>query len=56
MLARGYGDAADWLLEGDAMAVDYPQPVSPNVEKITGRSARTFAEWVASHAEVFEPQ
>lgn len=53
MLARGYGDAADWLLDGDAIAIDYPQPVSPNVATLTGRPARTFAEWVAANAEAF---
>jgi uncharacterized protein YbjT (DUF2867 family) len=53
MLARGYGDSADWLLEGDTMAVDSPQPVSPNVATLTGRPARTFAEWVATNIETF---
>jgi uncharacterized protein YbjT (DUF2867 family) len=53
MIARGYGDAADWLLDGDAMALDYPQEPSPAVEAITGRPARTFAEWVAANADAF---
>jgi hypothetical protein len=53
MLARGYGDATDWLLDGDAMALDYPQEPSPAVEEITGRPARTFAEWVAANADAF---
>ncbi|SEF18785.1 NAD(P)H-binding protein [Jiangella alba] len=30
-----------------------PQPVSSNVEKILGRPALTFAQWVADHADVF---
>lgn len=53
MLSRGYGEAADWLLEGDKMAIDYPQQVSPAVAEITGRPGRTFAEWVAANAAAF---
>ena len=29
MLALGYGEAADWLLDGDAQMVGRPQPVLP---------------------------
>jgi uncharacterized protein YbjT (DUF2867 family) len=53
MLARGYGEAADWLLDGDALAVDHPQQALPTVAEITGRPARTFAEWVAINAAAF---
>jgi hypothetical protein len=30
-----------------------PAPTSVIVEKITGRPARTFAEWAADHADDF---
>jgi hypothetical protein len=53
MLSRGYGEAADWLLDGDAMAVDHPQLPSPAVAEVTGRPAHTFAQWVAANAGAF---
>lgn len=53
LLGRGYGDAADWLLEGDRMGVEYPQEAQPTVAEITGRPACTFAEWVAANAAAF---
>lgn len=53
MIARGYGEAADWLLDGDAMAVAHPQRPSPTVAEVTGRPARTFAQWVAAKASAF---
>jgi uncharacterized protein YbjT (DUF2867 family) len=53
MLSRGYGDSAEWLLDGDAVAVDHPQPALPTVANLTGRPARTFAEWVAENAAAF---
>ncbi|MGK5558110.1 NAD(P)H-binding protein, partial [Actinomadura kijaniata] len=43
----------DALLRFWAQAVDRPQPVSSEVERITGRPARTFAEWAADHAPDF---
>ncbi len=53
MIAGGYGDAADWLLEGDAYAVEHPQIPLPTVAQITGRPARTFAGWPADNAAKF---
>ena len=53
MLALGYGDAADWLLDGDARMIGHPQPVLPTVPDLLGRPARTFAEWVRDHADAF---
>jgi uncharacterized protein YbjT (DUF2867 family) len=50
MIVRGYGDAADWLLDGDALASDHPQLPDPTVAKLLGRPARTFAEWAAGNA------
>ncbi|WP_067813901.1 NAD(P)H-binding protein [Actinomadura kijaniata] len=43
----------DALLTFWAEAVDRPQPVSSEVERITGRPARTFAEWAADHVRDF---
>jgi uncharacterized protein YbjT (DUF2867 family) len=53
MLARGYGEAADWLLDGDAQMIGHPQPILPTVPDLLGRPARTFREWVRTHADTF---
>jgi uncharacterized protein YbjT (DUF2867 family) len=53
MLALGYGEAADWLLDGDAQMIGHPQPVLSTVPDLLGRPARTFAEWVRDHADAF---
>jgi uncharacterized protein YbjT (DUF2867 family) len=53
MLAQGYGEAADWLLDGDAQMIGHPQPVLPTVPDLLGRPSGTFAEWVAAHADAF---
>ena len=53
MLRRGYGDAADWLLDGDAISVEYPQAALLTVQEVTGRPARTFVEWVTANADAF---
>ena len=46
-------EIADSLLRAFEGTVDRPQPISPEVERITGRPPRTFAEWVADHAPAF---
>lgn len=43
----------DRLLQSFAETVGTPQEITPTVEKITGRPARTFAEWAADHAGDF---
>ena len=53
MLALGYGDAADWLLDGDARMIGHPQPVLSTVPDLLGRPARTLAQWVRDHADAF---
>lgn len=53
MLALGYGEAADWLLDGDAQMIGRPQPVLPTVPDLLSRPARTFAEWVRGHLDAF---
>jgi uncharacterized protein YbjT (DUF2867 family) len=53
LVSQGYGDVADWLLDGDAHAVDNPQPALSTVAELTGRPARTFAQWVAANAAAF---
>jgi uncharacterized protein YbjT (DUF2867 family) len=53
MLRQGYGEAADWLLDGDAQAIDRPQVPVSTVTELTGRPATTFAQWVARHAAEF---
>ena len=46
-------EIADSLLRVYAGLVDQPQTISPEVERITGRPPRTFAEWVSGHAPAF---
>jgi uncharacterized protein YbjT (DUF2867 family) len=41
------------LLEYWASSNGVPQPVSDEVERITGRPARTFAQWAREHADAF---
>ncbi len=53
MICRGYGDAADWLLDGDAQSVGHPQIPSPTVAALLDRPARTFAQWAADNADAF---
>jgi uncharacterized protein YbjT (DUF2867 family) len=54
MIEQGIpADVADVLLGYQAAAVGVEAPVSPAVRRITGRPGRTFAEWVADHAEAF---
>lgn len=47
------GEVVDMLLGYWAEAVDHPDPVLPTVEEVTGRPARSFAQWVADHAADF---
>ncbi|MBO8186516.1 NAD(P)H-binding protein [Streptomyces spirodelae] len=44
---------ADVLLDMAARSVDTPAEVSPGVEELTGRPARTFAQWARDHAADF---
>jgi uncharacterized protein YbjT (DUF2867 family) len=54
LLASGYpGAVADTLLGLWADAVERPATVHPDVEKVTGRPAHTFADWADDHAGDF---
>jgi uncharacterized protein YbjT (DUF2867 family) len=53
MIERGYGEAADWLLDGDAKMIGSPQPVLPTVPDLLGRPATAFRAWVTAHADAF---
>ncbi|NEA22394.1 NAD(P)H-binding protein [Actinomadura bangladeshensis] len=55
MLAHPYmrEGLVDTLLRQRARTVGRPAEPSPEVERITGRPARTFAEWAADHAGDF---
>jgi uncharacterized protein YbjT (DUF2867 family) len=53
MINQGWGQVADWLLDGYAQAVEHPQRALPTVAEVTGRPARTFAQWVADNAGKF---
>ncbi len=47
------GEWAAWYVDGFADLVDHPQPVSPNVELLTGRPATPFAQWARRNAAAF---
>ncbi|MBM7788210.1 NAD(P)H-binding protein [Tenggerimyces flavus] len=54
-LAAGLDEyVADWLLDNDAMGVDYPQPPDFTIERLTGRPAKTFKQFVSENRAVFE--
>ena len=36
-----------------AALVDHPDPIADTVERVTGRPARGFVEWVADHLADF---
>lgn len=44
---------ADAILEAHADLVAHPEPVTQTVADVTGRKARTFAEWARDHAADF---
>ncbi|WP_407560913.1 NAD(P)H-binding protein [Streptomyces sp. 184] len=44
---------ADGILEAHAELVANPEPVTDTVAEVTGRKARTFAEWARDHAADF---
>lgn len=44
---------ADGILEAHAELVTHPEPVTDTVAEVTGRKARTYAEWAHDHAADF---
>ncbi len=51
--ARMPEQAARRLLDYLRKSVDQPPPVSPEVERLLGRPARSFAQWAADHRAAF---
>ncbi|MFF9029016.1 NmrA family NAD(P)-binding protein [Streptomyces iakyrus] len=49
-------DVIDFLLEAYGNTPEVGRTVSGAVEKVTGRPARTFAQWAAEHADAFRGQ
>ena len=47
--------AMTMLLNAWSAAVGLPAYVTTTVADVTGKSGRTFADWVANHKEAFEP-
>ncbi|RVX45143.1 uncharacterized protein YbjT (DUF2867 family) [Nonomuraea polychroma] len=46
-------EVIEWFLQlGDSLN-DAEVPISPDVEKVTGRPGRTFAQWAVDHADDF---
>ncbi|MGA5898451.1 NAD(P)H-binding protein [Streptomyces venetus] len=48
-------DVIGFLLEAYGNTPEVGRTVSGTVEKVTGRPARTFAQWAAEHADAFRP-
>jgi uncharacterized protein YbjT (DUF2867 family) len=55
MLAWGDADFADSAMAYFASLVDNPEPVTAAVPELTGRPARSFAEWATDHVNEFRP-
>lgn len=47
------GEVADWLLDGFAEFTAHPQVPTRTVEELTGRPAKTFAQWAVDNADAF---
>ncbi|TDD46076.1 NAD-dependent epimerase/dehydratase family protein [Nonomuraea terrae] len=46
-------EVIEWFLQLGDYLNDAEVPISPDVEKVTGRTGRTFAQWAADHADDF---
>ena len=44
---------AEAIVAGQGAFVDTPEPMTHEVEELTGRPARTFAQWARDHAADF---
>jgi uncharacterized protein YbjT (DUF2867 family) len=54
MVQHGFPEPfVEALMARYARGVGQPAPLTGEVEKILGRPARTYAEWVADHADAF---
>jgi hypothetical protein len=54
MVQQGIPEAfVEALMARYPREVGQPAPVTGEVERILGRPARTYAEWVADHADAF---
>lgn len=56
VLAPIMGEYAQWYVDGIGELVAEPQPATPTVAEITGRSATTFAEWAIQNVDLFQPE
>ncbi|WP_214413208.1 NmrA family NAD(P)-binding protein [Sphaerisporangium fuscum] len=57
MAAEGQpAELIDFLIDVFGNVPEEPNIVNSNVEKVTGRPARTFAQWAAEHADAFRPR
>jgi uncharacterized protein YbjT (DUF2867 family) len=46
-------DLAPSIVAGQAALVDHPEPCTTEVARLTGRPARTYADWARDHADAF---
>lgn len=57
MLTTGWGpEVVEGILDAQRGMVAHPRPVTGTVERVTGRPARTFADWAAAHSALFAPE
>ncbi len=57
LIAHGIPEPfVDALMARYARGAGQPAPVTDEVQKVLGRPARTFAEWVADHADAFRAE
>jgi uncharacterized protein YbjT (DUF2867 family) len=52
-LSGPMGEHAGWYADGMRWLAEHPQAAVPTVAQLTGRPARTFAEWVARNTALF---
>jgi hypothetical protein len=54
MVAAGMApEVTDALRAGARAGTPYDPPVHPTVERLTGRPARSYRQWVADHLDSF---
>ena len=52
-LQPAMGEYAAWYLQGQEALIEHPQRAVDTVQRLTGRPATTFVDWVAKHADDF---
>lgn len=57
MLTMGWDpETVEGILDAQRDTIAHPRPVTSTVEEVTGRPARSFADWAAAHIADFAPE